>query len=95
MLPHGSLLGLICGADVVSSFTAAVFRAALAFAIDSRKALDDLEAFLVSFSACCSGLGSSCSVEAADTYRDAVRLVADGDRVADGDSVWDVLVFRT
>lgn len=61
----------------------------------SRKALDDFEAFLVSLSACFSGVSSSCNVEVADTYREADREAIEGDLGADGDSVWDVLVFRT
>lgn len=62
---------------------AAAFLAALAFAILSRKALDDLDAFLASVCACCSGVSSSCRVDAADTYREGVE----GDLVEEGESV--------
>lgn len=89
-------MGVTCGADFSASpFPAAAFRVALALAMVSRKALDDLEAFLVSLSACCSGVSSSCNVEAADTYRDAGRVAAEGDCPVDADSAWGFLVFRT
>lgn len=78
-------------ASLVFSVAAAAFRAALAFAMLSRKALDDLDTFLDSFSACCSGVSSSCRVDAADTYREAV----DGDLSEETGSVWGFLVFRT
>lgn len=61
----------------------------------SRKAFDDFEALLVSLSGFCSGVSSSCNVEAADTYREADREAIEGDMGADGDSVWGFLVFRT
>ena len=70
---------------------AAAFLAALAFAILSRKALDDLDAFRAWFSTCCSGVSSSCRVDAAETYREGVE----GDLVADVESAWGFLVFRT
>lgn len=58
---------------------AAAFRAALAFAILSLRALDDFETFLVSISDCCSGVRSG----AVDVADDFLEPVGDGERLSE------------
>lgn len=59
-------------------FCAAAFRAALAFAMLSRRVFDDFETFLVSTSDCCSGVRSGAVV--ADDFLDSVEV---GERMVD------------
>lgn len=55
----------------------AAFLAALAFAMLSLRAFDDLENFLVSISDCCSWV-RSCAVDAVEDFLDSVEV---GDRI--------------
>lgn len=68
------------GAAVVCVvFCAAAFRAALAFAMLSLRALDDFEPFLVSISDCCSADRSG-AVDVADDFLESAE---DGDRLSE------------